>query len=268
MHTPHSPTLQARQFAFGQALLQANLPAPEGILGAASERRFNVYRNNVVTGLVSTLCDAYPATVRLVGDAFFRAMAKGYALAHPPGSPMMFDYGADFPAFIDAFAAARDIPYLGDVARIERAWVEAYHAAEAAPLSGPTLRDVLAGSDLRLLTVTLHPSLCVLTSPFPALSIWEMNTGSMHGRTIQLDDGAEETLIVRPQADVHLHRLRQGGAAFFIALAKGYSLVDAADQALAGNGAFDLVAAIATLVDAGLIVGTQLDHDDIPSIGE
>jgi len=52
-----------------------------------------------------------------------------------PRSAVMIHYGADFPGFVAAFEPAREIAYLSDVARLEDAWVEAYHAAEAAPLA-------------------------------------------------------------------------------------------------------------------------------------
>ena len=62
-------------------------------------------------------------------------MARAYALAEPPRSPVLMDYGAGFADFIAGFAPAASLPYLPDVARIERAWREAYHAADAEPLT-------------------------------------------------------------------------------------------------------------------------------------
>ncbi|WP_109125031.1 DNA-binding domain-containing protein [Dyella sp. C11] len=253
-------TFQSSQQTFARALCDAHLPVPHGVVGrdgAPSLRRFNVYRNNVVAGQVDTLRDAYPATARLVGETFFRAMARDYVLTHSPATPMMFDYGIDFPSFVDAFEPARELPYLGDVARIERAWVEAYHSPEALPLSALALQGVLSSSEPRWLTVQLHPSMRVLSSLFPALSIWEMNTGASNDMSIDLD-GPEDVLIVRPDAHVHLYRLPKGGATFFAALAKGASLVDAAEQTFAGDDAFDLVASMAMLIDARIVMGTRV----------
>jgi hypothetical protein len=62
-------------------------------------------------------------------------MARSYVALAPPSSPIMLDYGAGFPDFIGAFEPAKCLPYLQDVARIERAWIEAYHAVEAEPLA-------------------------------------------------------------------------------------------------------------------------------------
>jgi hypothetical protein len=107
---------------------------PHGVTahtGAPHARRFAVYRNNVVTGLIRTMKTRFPATERAVGDEFFAAMAHAFVTAHPPRSPILMTYGDDFPAFIAGFPPAADVPYLADVARIEAARTRAYHAADA-----------------------------------------------------------------------------------------------------------------------------------------
>jgi len=45
--------------------------------------------------------------------------------ATPPTSPLLFEYGRDFPAFIEGYEHAQDMPWLADTARIERAWLDA-----------------------------------------------------------------------------------------------------------------------------------------------
>lgn len=41
----------------------------------------------------------------------------------------------DFPDFIERYEHAQSMPWLADVARIERAWLDAYHAADTEALS-------------------------------------------------------------------------------------------------------------------------------------
>src|SRR6516162_1676629 len=133
-------SLAERQRSFAAALLDPALPAPAGLVGPdgkPSSRRFAVYRNNVIVGLTQILKDAYPAVHRIVGSEFFHALARAYIVGDLPRSPMLFDYGAGLPDFIGRFEAASVLPYLADVARIERAWSEAYHSAEAPPI-GPS----------------------------------------------------------------------------------------------------------------------------------
>ena len=137
------------QNAFACALLDAARAVPATIRGAArrrADRRFAVYRNNVVAGLIDALAQRFPVVCRLVGDEFFRAMARVYVTARPPTSPLMMLYGETFPDFIDEFAPAAALPYLGDVARLELARGRAYHAADAVP-AGPQIFAGLPASD-------------------------------------------------------------------------------------------------------------------------
>src|SRR3546814_5214850 len=68
------------------------------------------------------------------------------------------------------------LPYLADVARIERAWIEAYHAAEA-PALDPAALARFTPDELPALRLRLHPSVRLVRSRFPAMTIWRMNVG-------------------------------------------------------------------------------------------
>src|SRR5215470_16374918 len=163
------------QKSFADAVRDASLRVPEPIRGAArstSERRFGVYRNNVAVGLVAALAERFPVVQRLVGEDFFRAMARAYVTQEPPRSPVLLHYGVTFPVFIEGFAPARAIPYLGDVARLEFARGRAYHAADAAPVADAEIASVPA-EQLADMHVTLHPSMSVVGSCHPIVSIWE-----------------------------------------------------------------------------------------------
>ena len=125
------------QESFATALLDADRPVPGAVTShtaRAPRKRFAVYRNNVIVGLVAALRTQFPATERIVGEDFFAAMARVYVVTEPPRSPILVAYGDGFPGFIASFAPAAELPYLADVARLEVARTRAYHAADAAPL--------------------------------------------------------------------------------------------------------------------------------------
>ncbi|KUM24733.1 hypothetical protein AU467_06425 [Mesorhizobium loti] len=255
--------LAERQQDFALALLDATRATPRGLVGPdglPSPRRFAVYRNNVVAGLIETLKENYPAVHRIVGDEFFRAMAGHFSIAHPPQSPIMLSYGKGFPEFIDGFEPAAALPYLADVAGIERAWNEAYHAADAEPLSA---NDLLAidQDDLARVRLALHPSLRVTQSRFPALTIWRMNIAGGEPAAVDLEAGGEDALIIRPSAEVVVHRLPMGAAAFVRTLGAGKPVVAAAIAALEATPYFDLRAMLAGLIEAGAFVGWSLERD-------
>src|SRR5262245_8892967 len=118
--------------AFASALLDPAREVPSvvtGPNGKAAAKRYNVYRNNVTVSLIDALAAIYPAVQRITGDDFFRAMVRCHIRATPPTSPLLSKYGRDFPAFIERYEYAQSLPWLADVARLERAWLDAYHAA-------------------------------------------------------------------------------------------------------------------------------------------
>ena len=238
---------------FSAAIRDPDMPAPAGIVGPDGKgavKRFNVYRNNVTVGLVNALADTFPAVQRLVGEAFFNAVARVYVRTEPPTSPLLFRYGTGFADFLERFEPARTLPYLADVARLERAWLDAYHAADSAVLDAAELGAV-APEDLALQRFVRHPAAVVLRSRFAAVSIFSANRSGAPVSAID-PDVPEDGLITRAGHDVEIRHLPPGGAAFLNALILGHTLGDAAEAAVAEAEDFDLAAAIAAMLEAGV----------------
>lgn len=255
--------LADRQRSFAAALLDPRLPLPAGLVGPDGEpgpKRFAVYRNNVVVGLIEALKGAFPAVHRIVGADFFQAMARAYVMIEPPRSPIMLDYGAGFPDFVQQFEPAAMLPYLADVARIERAWTEAYHAPEASPVD-PGAFAKIAPDELPAIQLALHPSLRLVRSEFTALTIWQMNVAD--GVPVPLDPASagEDVLIVRPFADVEVRSIPKGSLEFIRAVQEGASVVAALKVAVTANALFDLSANLSDLMRVGALVGYSLAPD-------
>lgn len=258
--------LSDRLNTFGAAALNARLPMPDGLVGPdgrPSPRRFAVYRNNVVVGLVQALRAAYPVVHRLVGDDFFRAMASYFVRRDPPASPILLQYGEDFPDFLAIFPPVGHLPWLPDVARLERARLLAFHAADATALRPEALARVVPG-DFGNQVLRLHPSVQVLTSRFAARTIWQANLSPAEPPVLDPAAGGEDTLIVRPEAEVLALPLPPGGAAFVRALLAGRKVMAAALEGIAVTPRFDMAAALALLLSSGAIV----DLDPTPEEGK
>lgn len=249
-----------RQSGFAEALLHADQPIPEGITTARGDvdaARFAVYRNNVFVGLTKALAQRFPVTEQLVGAEFFLAMARAYAQLHQPASPLIMEYGGDFPEFIAGFPPAVDLAYLPDVARIEVAWTRAYHAADAVPLDLSALASV-APETLADLRLRAHPSACLIRSDFPVGSIW-----SAHQQEVvrPVDDWSAQTvLVLRPAMTVDVHLLPPQDVAFAAALFGGSSLGEAAEAGSAASSGFDFGTALIGLVGLGAF--STLQHDE------
>jgi hypothetical protein len=260
-HSPAAPGA-AYSAAFSAALLKPDCETPalvSGPAGKAAAKRYAVYRNNVTVSLIDALAAVYPAVRRITGVEFFRAMARFHIRETPPTSPLLFEYGRDFPAFIEAYEYARGMPWLADTARIERAWLDAYHAADATPLAAADLAT-LPPERLADLVFAPHPATSLLRSRFAAVTIFAANRGAESVE--EIDAGAaEDALITRPELDVVVRRLAPGEAEFLSALIAGRPLGEAADAALKAHPGFDIGAGLATLLESGAFVSANFGEN-------
>ncbi|MBB4568719.1 DNA-binding domain-containing protein [Rhizobium leucaenae] len=248
---------------FSTSLLDPEQRTPASLVGPhgkGADKRYNVYRNNVTVSLIEALAAIFPATQRITGPDFFRAMARFHIRETPPTSPLLFEYGHDFPAFIDAYEYAQSMPWLGDVARLERAWLDAYHAADCPVISADDLARV-APDELPDLRFHVHPATRILSSGFPAVTIFAANRGSEPvGRIERI--APEDALITRPDLEVVVRLLQPGGAAFLICLADGGTFAAAAAAALTVNPAFDLAGMVAEMIEAGVFTEIYLGNSN------
>jgi hypothetical protein len=238
--------------AFAAALADPSAPPPPGVLGrlaAADWRRFSVYRNNVAVGLIGALEARYPVARRIAGADVFRALAREFAHARKPRSPVMIAYGDDFPDFLAEAGAQPDLPYLADVARVENAWVEAYHAEDK---TAATISDLagLSHDALPEARAEFHPAARLLRFATPAASIWAACQGDAEPGPPESWRG-EDALVTRPEADVSVTILPAGGYAFAARLNEGATLAEAAEE-LSNPG--DFGTHLVGLVGAGAIV--------------
>ncbi|ARP97877.1 DNA-binding domain-containing protein [Pseudorhodoplanes sinuspersici] len=239
---------------FAEALLNNDAPVPAAIklsCGAASLSRFGVYRNNVIASLIRALASRYPVTRRLLWPDTFDGIARLYVVTEPPRSPILSQYGKDFPQFLRSVGEGAAAQCVADVAAIENARTCAYHAADAVPLAADLFTH-LSADDVLNLRLTMHPSAILLCSRFPAVSIWQ---------AYLRDDGEqpiawkpEGALVVRPHFDVEVWDLPPGTYEFFAAIAKGET-VGAAAAATASSDAFDLATAFRIMICAGIVTG-------------
>lgn len=237
---------------FAPALLDPDRPAPPGLHSAFRRDdagRFSVYRNNVASSLIKALGEIFPATRRIVGDRLFDRMAHAFIVDHPPDSPLLFRYGAGFPAFVEAFEPARKMPYLADLASLEKNWLDAWHAADAEPLYGEALASIPV-AHLPLCRLIAHPAARIVTSRFAIADLFRANRE--HVGASRIDASLAQTVLVaRPAYSVLLTTIADDQRVFMQALVDGHPLEAAAEAALACNRAFDLGAGLTLVLQSG-----------------
>ncbi len=234
------------QHRFVDALLDPAKPVPSELVvpnGESVDRRFNIYRNNVIVSLIEALAEAFPVVRAIVGDAFFDAMAGVYVRAHPPSSPRMMFYGADLADFLNSFEPAAQLAYLPDVARLEHARRVVYHAADD-PVADLSILGACDATTITRARFELRAACCIIRSSFPVYSIWRFNATKDRS---PVGHAAEDVLVSRPEDAVLVNRLPPGGADFLGALQSGQPLGQAADRAVGVTPEFDLNANLAAL---------------------
>jgi hypothetical protein len=274
--------------AFAAALGEPSAPPPamtHGRLGAPDARRFAVYRNNVAVGLIGALEARYPVSRRIAGDDLFRAMARAFVRAHRPRSPVMIAYGGEFPEFVAEWNRHREersdaaiqraggrpttpgllrfarnddrgstqlhqaLASFPDVARLENAWVEAYHAEDASVATvgelGSLSPECLPGT-----RIAFHPAARLLRFATPAASIWAAAQNPDHSVALT-EAPSEDALITRPDCDVRVRVLPPGGYDFALKMQEGATLIQAFTAL--DNPAFDFGTHLVGLVESGAI---------------
>lgn len=241
------------QSIFAAALLDPTLPVPRDLTGPDAmpvPARFAVYRNTVAVGLTEALRQGFPVVRKLVGDDFFTGVAGIFLRMHPPRSRIMMLYGADFASFLASFPPAADLPYLPDVARLEQAIRESYHAADAAPVTSEAL-TTLPDAQLLQSRLTLAPALRLVRSSWPIHAIWTANTTGSG----TIPHQPQDVVITRPHYDPSPMPISPSDGTFIAGLLAGKTLTEAVSAA--GPG-LNLTALLTLLVQSNAIVGVTI----------
>jgi hypothetical protein len=222
----------------------------DGVAHLVTQPGFAVYRNTVRKGCIDALQANFPAVTRLVGEEWMRAAAAVFARSSPPSSPMLLDYGAGFAQFLQGFEPAADLPYLADVARLDRFWTEAHGARDASALD-PASVAALTPDELASLVLRPHPAArWAWFERQPIFTIWSRNRCEADAAADFAWHG-EGALIVRPADAVQWYALGRAGCALLDACAASLPLAEAAQAALAVDAGADLSALMAQLFAAG-----------------
>jgi Putative DNA-binding domain len=239
--------LGAFQRAFGRALLQES---------GATDVALIIHRNTTFKGLVAALAANYPTVRQLVGDEWFKACAIEYARMYPAGSPVLAIYGSAFPDFLAAFTPAADLPYLSDVARIDRMWLEALMAPDATPLS-PSMLASPNPHTLAARRVRLHPAARWAWVRHSAASIWIHHRGAPSVAAMTIPDSDEALLLTRSSGSVAHLRLDDAGFAFIDCVRHGATLGAAAEASLRIDPQTDVASLFARLLAAGTFASSS-----------
>jgi hypothetical protein len=225
-----------------RSLLELQREFGHVLLGAGGAPAMAVYRGNAFGNWHGALAGAYPVVRRIVGEAYFEALARDYALASPSRSGDLNQHGDALALFLELHPGTRELSYLPDVARLEWLAHRAYFAADAARF------DVSRPTEVRL-----APSCGLMASAWPVASIWEAHQDGGRPELVDLAARPERALVHRPGWRVEVTALRPGDFRFLECLQAGETLGAALEAAVSEDAGFVPRLALATWVHAGVL---------------
>jgi len=235
------------------------------LAGSASlnERRLAIYRGNVAAAAAKALGAAYPVIRQVVGDELFDELATEYQRREPSSSGDLNEFGSAFAEFVadTDVDAARSLPYLSDLARLEWAAHRAYGAADADSFDALALAQLPAHRQSKIRFVWAAGT-ALIASPFPIARIWRIHQADFDGEFSVDWPAGEVALVAREGLRVTVRAVGVGDAAFVAASMGGSALDAAAERALVSDAQFDIARLLQQLIAANVICGFNNQFND------
>jgi hypothetical protein len=117
----------------------------EVIVGDArmtSVERTGIYADAYFYRLLDALKENFPATLAVAGADEFHNLISSYLLAHPPTEPSLLHSGRYLADYLDRSPMLVRWPFIADLARLERALIESFHAADATSLDRAAVESI------------------------------------------------------------------------------------------------------------------------------
>ncbi len=185
--------------------------------------RLGIYANSYFYRLLEIFKEDFPCVYRVLGEVNFHNLITGYLIEYPPSEPSVLYAGRHLPRYLvtasgRTYAPAGQVPFLADLARLERACIEVFHGTDAESLEQTSLRG-LAPESWPTLRIRLHPAAQIFDIDW---RIDVLMTAIKEGRDWQLPEHTSATILVwRKQWRVHYRVLEPGECAALKTAAAG-----------------------------------------------
>ena len=214
--------------------------------------RLTIHRRHYEASLVAALMGRFPATGWLMGTAPIEDAARMFVHAHPPTAPCIAEYGQDFPRFLEARPGMAKVPYLRAFAELD--W-HLGRLAVAVDLPAASRDEVaavppheLANARLAIQTATYY-----IEASHPIDDLITLYLADNAPERLDLPDKSVWVEVRGSRGAFRFVRLTAAAFAFRFGLASGLSVGDSSQRAWTADASFDPGAALAVLVDAGLV---------------
>ena len=175
----------------------------------SAEARVDIYANMYFYRILDALKEDFPATLAVLGADNFHNLVTGYILEYPPTEPSISFCGSHLADYLRDHPLPDGAPFIADLARLERATVEVFQAADAPALESDAVRAI-APADWPAMKLTIHPSAQILALDWRVSDVLRAVEEQRKWKAVE--QGAVRVLVWRRDARVFYRDLEPAEA--------------------------------------------------------
>jgi hypothetical protein len=220
--------------------------------------RLEIYANAYFYRLLESLGEDFPATQAILEEDNFAALVRGYLREHPPTEPSIVYAGLYLADFLNDHPFAERWPFIADLARLERAVLDVFHAADASALGIEAMRAI-PSEEWPAVKLRAHPAVEIVRSEWRVADLLDTVE---HGREWTDPEHEEASVLVwRENALIHYRSLEPVERDALVLLSKGASFAAVCEAVAAGAEESNHVGLIGRLMARWLADGIIMAAD-------
>ena len=228
---------------------------------------WDIYRRNYLENHIAALADTYSAVRDLVGEDYFRQLARAYVPTQSSRSADLNAYGAEFPAFLEREIAflpsGENLPYLADMARLD--WA-AFHLMCGEAGASTWIADLQAMDERDWPRMKIDAAAHCLRSAVPVSDIWRMQQGEELAIDLSLPQAVLLTIRLDADGSLQVQLLTAREAQFLSHWFAGATLEQALESTCTTEGdhvdeELDVLAVLNRLAQAQAIRRLYLEDE-------
>ena len=222
----------------------------------ASIRKLAIFRNTFLSSCADTLERKYPTCVRVLGEEYFRVIARAYVESYTPDSKVLASYGKSMPEFIGTYLKARlddaNLDYVSDLAELDSLWDQVYFAKAEPEVSEETLEQWM--SQIDSISLSLNHNVMITSIRWSVLNLWAELRHEALSEKHEIAPEKIHVLMWRDADGQILHRsLSHAEWTFISALSAGTKVTQAA-LAASQVGQIDISEVFSQLIENNLLM--------------
>jgi Putative DNA-binding domain len=223
--------------------------------------QINIYVSAYFYRLLECLKEEFPATLAVIGTNDFASLVREYLVWRPPTEPSIFYAGRYLAEFLRNHNLAKCRPFIAELARLERATLETFHASEAPILTDEEMRAIPA-QQWPTIELRSHPGVEILRGQWRVSEVLSaVERGDAWGEPAQEKNAV---IVWRRGTDVHYRIIEATETDALALLQKGASFAAICEAIASANSSSAQVVLIGQLLARWLADGIIVRGDARP----